>query len=75
MQPFDRNRRGPTIGGLRPLFGEGGWVPIEHKVLWAEASLHTKWHLDACSRLTTIEMGRKLGRGPAPFLGWVWVPI
>ena len=29
----------------------------------------TKWHLDASSRLATIEIDRKLGRGCAPFLG------
>jgi len=69
MQPFGRNRHGPTIGeGLRPLFGEVGWVPIEHKVAWAEACLHTKWHLDVSSRFDTTKMGRKLG-GSAPFLG------
>ena len=28
---------------------------------WAEAYLRTKWHLDACSRLATINMGQKLG--------------
>jgi len=28
MQPFGHNRRGPKIGGLRPLSGSGGWVPI-----------------------------------------------
>jgi len=46
-----------------------GWVPIYYKVPWAEAYLHTKWHLDVCSRLATIEMGRKLGGGSVPFLG------
>jgi len=35
----------------------------------AEAYLHTKWHLDASSRLATIEMGRKFEGGSAPFLG------
>jgi len=39
-----------------PLFW-GSWVPIEHKVAWAEAYLYTKWHIDASSRLVTIEMG------------------
>jgi len=34
-----------------------------HKVPWAEAYLHAKWHLDASSRLATIEMGRKFRRG------------
>ena len=54
IQPFGHNRHGPKIGGLRVLFWEGGWVA------WAEAYLHTKWHLDASSRLATIEMGRTL---------------
>ena len=31
------------------------------KVAWAEACLHTKWHLDASCRLATIKMGRKFG--------------
>ena len=33
--------------------------------------LHTKWHLDACRHLATMEMGRKLGRGKdsASFFG------
>ena len=56
----------------------GSWVPIKHKVAWAEAYLHTKWHLDASSRLATIEMGRKLGGGlhPVPFFsGGSGVPI
>ena len=39
-----------------------------NKVPWAEAYLHTKWHLDASSRSATIEMGRKLGRGLRPLL-------
>jgi len=30
-------------------------------VAWAEAYLHTKWHLDPSSRLATIDMGRKFG--------------
>jgi len=43
-----------------PFFG-GSWVPIEHKVAWAEAYLHTKWHLSPSSRLATMDIGRKLG--------------
>jgi len=43
--------------------------PSNTKNPWAEAYFHTKWHLDASSRLATIEMGRKLGRGFAPFWG------
>jgi len=42
-------------------FGES-WVPIYHNVAWAEAYLHTKWHLDhPSSRLVTTDMGGKLG--------------
>jgi len=37
----------------------------------AQAYLSTKWHLDASSRLATIEMGRKIGGGALPpFWGW-----
>jgi len=39
------------------------------QVSWAKGYLNTKWHLDASSRLATIEMGRKLGRALlAPFV-------
>ena len=56
------------------LFSGGSWVPIEHKVAWAETYLHTKWYLDASSRLATIKMGGKLGL--CPFFGeGSWVPI
>jgi len=56
------------VGWACPLSGSS-WVPIEHKVLWADAYLHTKWHLDASSRFATIEMGRKFRRGFRPLLG------
>ena len=56
------NRHGPKIGwGFVCPFLWGSWVPIEHKVAWAKAYLHTKCHLDASTRLATIKMGRKLG--------------
>jgi len=53
-------------GGLRPLFGEAAGSPKSHKVDWAEAYLHTKWHLDLCSHLAATDrpMGRKLGAVP-----------
>ena len=35
-----------------------------HNVAWAEAYLHTKWHLDPCRRLATTDMGRKFGVVP-----------
>ena len=52
------------IQGRRWNFESGG--PKLH-----EAYLHTKWRLDACRRLTTIEMGQKLGRGLCPLFGRV----
>ena len=39
--------------GPPPLFGEGAGS-LSNKVTWAEAYLHTKWHLDASSHLATI---------------------
>jgi len=61
-RPFGHSRHGPKSGGCCAPFGEGeSWVPILHNVAWAEAYLHTKWHLDPSSRLVTIDMGRKLG--------------
>ena len=47
------------------LFSWESWVPIKHKVGWAEAYLHTKWHLNPSSRLATTDIGHKLG-GYAP---------
>jgi len=64
MQLFDRNRRGPKIGGSAPFWGGMGWVPIYHRVAWGDAYLRTKWHLDASSRLPFF-----LGAGGS------WVPI
>jgi len=43
-------------------------------VAWAEAYLRTKWHLDPCSRLVTIHVGRKVGGCYAPFGGGVESP-
>jgi len=61
-------------GGLRPLFGERELGPHLTQCGLAKANLRPKWHLDPCSRLTTINTGRKLG-GSAPFGGGGWVPI
>ena len=66
---------GRKLGGLHPLSGEG-LRPHLTQSPWAEAYLHTKWHLDTSSRLATIEMGRKLGKGLHPLRGeGGWVPI
>jgi len=32
----------PENWGFCPLFRERGWVPMQHKVPWAEAYLHTQ---------------------------------
>jgi len=45
-------------------WGKGELGPHLTQCGWAEAYLHTKWHLDASSRLAKIEMGRKLGALP-----------
>jgi len=66
---------GQKLGAVPPFWG-GGLGPMEHKVPSVEAYIHTKWHLDASSRLATIEMGRTLGRGLCPLFGergWVLV--
>ena len=34
-----------------------------------DRGLHTKWHLDPCSRLARIDMGRKVGGVLCPLLG------
>ena len=47
-------------GGLAPFWGRGAGSP-SNTVAWAEAYLHTKWHLDPSSHLSTTDMGRKLG--------------
>jgi len=42
---------------------------VVYNVAWAEAYLRTQWHHDPSSRLTTIDMGRKLGRLLCHFCG------
>ena len=39
---------------MPPFVEEGSWVSIKYNVAWAEAYLHTKWHLDPSNRLATI---------------------
>ena len=41
--------------GSALFLGGGSWVPIEDKVAWAEAYLHTKWHLSPSSGLATTD--------------------
>jgi len=49
--------------GLCTFRGGGAGSP-SNTVAYAEAYLRTKWHLDPCSRLTAINVGRKLGAPP-----------
>ena len=37
---------GRNWGGAPPLFGKGELGAYLTNVVWAEACLHTKWHLD-----------------------------
>ena len=59
------------LGGVGvPFFLGYSWVHIQHNVVLAEAYLRTKWHLDPCSRLATIDVhGPKIGGGASPLLG------
>jgi len=50
--------------GALPFFLGESWVPIKHKVTWAEAYLHTKWRLSSFSRLATTDIRQKLGAVP-----------
>ena len=52
--------------GLCSLFGGGG--AESNNVIWAEAYLPAKWHLDPSSRLATTDMGQKL-EGAVPLWG------
>ena len=56
--------------GAVPLLGGAG----SPNVVWAEAYLRTKWHLDPSGRLATTDMGQKLEGCVHPFVG-SWVPI
>ena len=59
------------MGGY--AFVWGSWVPIEHKVAWAEAYLNTKWHFSPSSRLVTTDWP-KMG-GCAPLWKGSWISI
>ena len=69
IQKFGHNKHGQkTRWGLCPFILGGSCVPIEHEVAWAEAYLHTKWHLDTSSPLARIDTGQKWGAA-VPLLG------
>jgi len=67
IQPFGHNRHRPKIGrGLCPFFWDD-LGPHRTQSRWAEAYLHTKWHLSPDSRWATMYIGQKLGEGLCPF--------
>jgi len=53
MQPFGRNRYGPTIGGCAPL-GEGELGPHLTQCGQGRAYMLAKFHLDPSNRLATV---------------------
>jgi len=70
IQPVGHNRHRPKFRGLLcPLCGAG----FPSNTMWSGTTrtsiVHTKWHLDPSSRLTTIDMGQKVG-GAVP-----WLPV
>ena len=54
---------GRKLGSCVPL-GEGELGPIKHKVAWAEAYLHTKWHRSPSNRLATTNKPKIGGAVP-----------
>jgi len=64
LATIDLNRK---LEGCAPVLGER-WITMYHNVVWVEAYLRTKSHLDPSSRLATINMSRKVA-GLCPFLG------
>jgi len=75
IQPFANNRHGPKIGwsGCALFQGVAGFTSNTMSRRLREAYLRTKWHLDPCSRLATIDVGQKLG-GLRPFLSRAGFP-
>jgi len=70
---------GGKLGPAVPLFRGGTGSPSN--TMWPgprPAYLRTKWHLDPSSRLTTTDMGPKIGAVPlfrGGSEGGIWVPI
>jgi len=73
-QATGHNRHGPKLGA--------GGCALSSGVAWSTSNTVShrprptsvrKWHLDPCSHLATIDVGRKFGWGSAPFgvVGWV----
>jgi len=54
---------GRKLGALHPFWGEEVCSHLT-EVAWAEAYLHTKWHLNPSNHLATMNMGRKVWECP-----------
>jgi len=63
MQPLGHIRHGPKSGrgAAVPLSVGGKLDPHLTQYRWAEAYLHTKWHLDPSNHLATTDVDRKVG--------------
>ena len=61
------------MGGAAVRLSLGSSIPVSHNVAWAEVYFRTKWCLHPSSRLTIIDMDRKL-RALMPPLGGTWTP-
>ena len=71
IQPFGTLNMGQKLGGVAmPSFLGVYLGPHPSQIMspWPMAYLHTKCHLSPSSRLTTTDIGRKLG-GLCPFRG------
>ena len=62
---FGHNIHKPKLGGIVHYFlREGSWLPVEHKLAWAEAYLNTKRHLNPSGCLAATDVGHNLGAVP-----------
>jgi len=62
IQPFGHNRHRPKFRGCCSRYVEAGFPS---NTMWSGPTgtsiVHTKWHVDPSSHLTTIDMGQKVG--------------
>ena len=81
IQQFGHNRHGPKIGGCAFFWKGAGFPSNTSNTMWTELRLYlyTTWHLDASSRLSTIDMAEKwgllcplLGRGAGSPCNTMW---
>jgi len=71
---IDMGRRWWRGAGAVPLWWRGEAGSASNTVVRAEAYHRTKWHLDPCSHLATIDMDRKWGLCPFSWGGGAGSP-